>query len=112
MKNLVNVLLISLVISIASAFAFDNPSKTLIVFSADWCKYCQVAKYDMNYDPKVRELLKNYEVIFVDYDVDKDMVEGYNIKSIPAFIILSNGGEQDRKVGYVGGARGLQRFLK
>lgn len=112
MKNLVNVLILSLFISIASAFAYDPPSKTLLVFGADWCKYCAEAKYDINNDSRVREVIKNYEVVFVDYDVDKDLVDGYNIKTLPTFVILDGTKESGRKVGYNGGSRGLYKFLK
>lgn len=113
MRNtLVSVLLISCLISITSVFAFDNSAeKTLIIFSADWCKYCQVAKKDMKIDSQLSEVIKNYIIIDVNFDVDKDIVEGYNIKSIPAFVVFENGKEKGRKIGY-NGPNSLINFLK
>lgn len=113
MRNtLVSVLLISCLISIASAFAFDNSAeKTLIIFSADWCKYCQVAKKDMKIDAQLSEVIKNYVIIDVNFDVDKDIVKGYNIKTIPAFVVFENGKEKGRKIGY-NGPKSLINFLK
>lgn len=113
MRNtLVSVLLISCLISIASAFAFDNTSeKVLIIFSADWCKYCHIAKNDMKNDPKLSEIVKNYTIVDVDFDVDKDIVDGYNIKTVPAFVVFENGKEKGRKIGYHGPSN-LVNFLK
>jgi thiol-disulfide isomerase/thioredoxin len=104
MRNtLVSVLLISCLISIASAFAFDNTSeKVLIIFSADWCKYCHIAKNDIKNDPQLSEIVKNYTIVDIDFDVDKEIVKGYNIKSIPTFVVFENGKEKDRLQGYKG----------
>ncbi len=113
MRNtLASVLLISCLISIASAFAFDHAEeKILIVFSADWCKHCHIAKNDMKNDPQLSEIVKNYTIVDVDFDVDKDIVDGYNIKTIPAFVIFEKGKETGRKIGY-NGPNNLVNFLK
>lgn len=113
MRNtLVSVLLVSCLISIASVFAFDNTNeKVLIIFSADWCHFCQVAKNDMHNDKQLSEVIKNYTIIDVDFDVDKDVVSGYNIKSIPAFVTFQGGKETGRQIGY-NSPRQLVNFLK
>lgn len=101
-SSLASVLTISFLISCASVFAFDSKEKTLIVFSADWCKYCQVAKQDIQDHHKLSEVIKNYTIVDVDFDVDKDIVRGYNIKSIPTFVVFENGKEKGRLEGYKG----------
>lgn len=111
-KGMINILVISWLISAASAFAFDVNKPTLLFFTADWCKYCQVAKHDLNNDAELIETIKGYDVIFLDYDVDKEFVSGYNIKTIPTFIILKDGKQIDRKEGYRGGARSFNKFLQ
>jgi len=111
-KSILNVLIISWLISAASAFAFDNSKPTLLFFTAPWCKYCQVAKHDIDNDKELSETIKGYDVVFLDHDLDKDLVEGYNIKTLPTFIIFKNGKQTGRKEGYGGGARGLNKFLK
>jgi thioredoxin-related protein len=113
MRNtLVSVLLISWLISINSVFAFDNSAeKTLIIFSADWCKYCQLAKNDMNNNNQLSEIIKNYTIIDVDFDVDNDIATGYNIKSIPAFVTFQGGKETGRQIGYKNPQQ-LINFLK
>lgn len=110
-KQYLTLCLLTWMISVATVYAYDSSEKTLLIFSAPWCKYCQIAKNDINTDKELSETIKNYEVIVVDYDMDKDMVEGYNIKTIPAFIILKNKKEVKRHIGY-NGAKHLNQFIK
>jgi hypothetical protein len=69
-------------------------------------------KQDLHKDKNLSEAIKQYDIIELDYDIDKDAVAGYNIKMVPSFVITSNGKEIARKVGYNGGANGLYQFLK
>jgi thioredoxin-related protein len=102
-NSLSSVLLLSTLISIATVFAADHPKeKTLIIFSANWCKYCQVAKNDMENHKKLSETIKNYSIVDVNFDVDKEIVRGYNIKSIPTFVVFEGGKEKGRLEGYKG----------
>jgi thiol-disulfide isomerase/thioredoxin len=110
-NSIISVLLISCLISMASVFANDSDYKpVLIMFSADWCKYCQVAKKDINNDKVLSEVVKNYQVVTADFDVDKDLVEGYDIKSIPSFVTIK-GRTVTKKIGYKG-PKDLTKFLE
>lgn len=112
MKNLVSVFLVSFLISLCSMQAFSDEEKrpTLIIFSADWCSHCKKAKADINNDKELSETIKNYYIVMADYDVDKDLVDGYNIKKIPTFVII-NKGMVNKKTGYHD-PKDLNRFLK
>jgi thioredoxin-related protein len=112
-NSLANALLISALISIVSLFCFAGDTsnqKVLIIFSADWCAYCQKVKDDINHDPEISEIIKDYEVIIVDFDRDKELVEGYGVKSLPT-IIKKYQGKTFTKVGYKN-KRDLKNFLK
>jgi thioredoxin-related protein len=100
-------------VSVATLFAYGDNSntKTLIIFSANWCKYCHIAKNDMNQDKELSKTIKQYEIIEIDYDKDIEIVEGYGIKSIPAFIVIENRKELKRQIGY-NGPKQLNDFLK
>jgi thiol-disulfide isomerase/thioredoxin len=111
MKTNTFIFFLSVIISIYTLQCFAGENKTLIIFSADWCQYCQVAKNDINVHPELSETVKQYEVIVVDYDKDKDIVQGHNIKTIPAFLIYDKGKEQGRLIGYKGPQQ-LNSFLK
>ena len=110
-NSLTSVLIISFLISLASVFCFANDDKpTLLVFSADWCPSCIRAKNDINNDTALADAIKNYYIVVADFDVDKDLVEGYNIKNIPTFVVLK-GTSVTKKVGY-NGPKDLLKFIK
>jgi thiol-disulfide isomerase/thioredoxin len=111
MKTNTFIFFLSVIISIYTLQCFAGENKTLIIFSADWCQYCQVAKNDINVHPELSETVKQYDVIVVDYDKDKDIVQVHNIKTIPAFLIYDKGKEQGRLIGYKGPQQ-LNSFLK
>jgi thioredoxin-related protein len=110
-SNIISILLISCLISISTVLAYDNQKKTLLIFSASWCQYCQIAKNDINTNNKLSEIIKNYDIIELDHAVDKDAFTGYNIKTLPTFVIMQNGREIGRSTGY-NGYRSLYNFLK
>jgi thioredoxin-related protein len=113
MKNtgIISVLLLSCLISISTVLAFDNNKKTLLIFSADWCGPCRTMKQDLNIDKNLSSIIKEYDIIEIDYDVDKDVVAGYNIKVVPSFVIMHQGKELGRKTGY-NGPSSLYNFLR
>lgn len=112
-KHNIAFFLLTWIISVATVYAYDNvASKTLLIFSADWCEYCQKAKNDIEKDIHLSETVKQYEIIIIDYDIDKDAVSGYNIKTIPTFIVLKNNKEVKRQIGYNGSHKQLNKFLK
>lgn len=73
----------------------QKQKKVLMVFSADWCKYCQYLKKDL---PKFD--LKDYEVKIINFDKRKDLVKKYNIHSLPTSIIIFENQEKSRMEGY------------
>ena len=110
-NSLSTVLFVSFLISLASISCYANESlPTLIIFSADWCPSCLKAKNDINNNLELSEAVKNYYVVTADFDVDKDLVEGYNIKSIPTFVIIRET-NVSKKVGY-NGPKDLLKFIK
>ena len=41
----------------------------------------------------------NVKVLFIDADVNKELVNKYQVKGVPVFIVFKNGEEYFRKVG-------------
>lgn len=110
-----NVLLISVLISIASikGFSFDFgflPEKEpaveqkakLIIFSATWCGPCNAMKKFMFDKPSADmvELLDNYDIIQYDFDQSKDMVRKYKVDVVPYSIIEKDDKEIARMRGF------------
>ena len=79
------------------ALSETSHKEILVVFTADWCKYCSIMKQDISKTPKVVE---DKIVCYVDYDTNTDLVKEYKVKLIPDYFILKNRMEIRRKVGY------------
>lgn len=80
----------------AVALAENSKQDIVVVFTADWCKYCNKFKKEMNNN----DVLKNKIVCYIDYDTNKDIIKEYMVSTIPDFMILRNKIEIKRKVGY------------
>jgi len=76
----------------------------IIDFWADWCNPCKM----MN--PILDEIEKEYgiEIERIDADSNKDMLEKYNVTSIPTYIIVDN---NDQEVKRIVGAMPKFRFV-
>ena len=86
-------------IDAAKQEAKDTDSKLVIVFGADWCKYCTILKSDLQ--NKLMEI-NNTVICIVDYDTNKDLVDQFKVKTIPDSLIIEDNTVVRRKVGYPG----------
>ena len=68
----------------------------VIDFWATWCGPCKLMNPILD---EVEKENPNLTITRVDIDSDKDMVEQYNIQSVPTYIILKDGKEIDRIIG-------------
>lgn len=70
----------------------------ILLFSADWCRYCQKLK------PIVEKVSKEYrdelEIYIIDVDSLGRLSQDYNIQGLPTVVIMKDGEEQSRLVGY------------
>jgi len=110
--NNAKIFLLSFLISLATLSCYGNDSeKTMLIFTARWCKYCTFAKNDIRNHDIISEKIKEYTIIEVDYDKDKDIAKGHNVNTLPTFIIFQDGKEVRRMSGY-GGSNKLIDFLQ
>lgn len=69
----------------------------MVEFYADWCVHCQRMK------PVVQEFkegMKEFvQVITINVDENKELVESYNVESTPTFILMRNGEQLWRQSG-------------
>ena len=74
----------------------SNNKTVLIDFSTQWCVPCKKMK------PIIEDIQRenpNVKVLFIDADVNKELVKKYQVKGVPVFIVFKNGEEYFRKVG-------------
>lgn len=80
----------------------------LLIFTAKWCAPCQRLKEDLAANP---EITGGYEVGFVDFDREKELVRAYDVKTVPTFFILEGNRVVRQQVGYRGPDQ-LKRWLR
>jgi thioredoxin 1 len=59
--------------------------KYVFYFTADWCGPCKKVR------PIVQELIQEgYSFQIIDVDIEKELVEKFEISSVPTFILFKN----------------------
>ena len=81
-------------------FLMDKPRPQLLIFSADWCGPCQAAKKAMKEDVSLKRIVESYDVVSYNFDIALPMRRKYNVNRIPTFIVVSEGEEIRRQVGF------------
>ncbi len=84
----------------------------LIIFSADWCLPCKVARKQMNENDELRTILEeDYTVVTYNFDKDKEARRKYNVSRVPTYIVELKGRILRKQTGY-GGDSKLKSFLR
>ena len=81
----------------------------LIDFFADWCGPCKMLS------PIVDEIAQESEdikVVKINVDESPDIAMDYRVMSIPTLIVIKDGQEKARSVGFVEKAKILELFIK
>lgn len=81
-------------------FLMSKSRPQLIIFSADWCGPCQEAKKAMKENVALKRIIDSYEVVKYNFDVAIPMRRKYNVNRVPTFIVVSDGEEIRRQVGF------------
>jgi len=81
----------------AIALSESSEKDILVVFSAEWCKFCKILEKDIVQNPAAFD---NLVICYVDIDNNKDLAKIYNVGKIPDYFILHNKIETKRRVGY------------
>jgi thiol-disulfide isomerase/thioredoxin len=79
----------------------------LLVFSADWCKYCKMLKRDLSASVSKDEL-QDLIICTIDVDNNTSMKRKYGVGAIPDSVFMSENKIKSRKKGY----NSLSGYLK
>ena len=91
-------------------FLMSKSRPQLLIFSADWCAPCKAAKKAMLENVALKRIVDSYEVLEYNFDIAMPMRKKYNVDRVPTFIVVSDGEEIRRQVGF-GGSEKLIDFL-
>lgn len=91
---------------VATQQSEETNTKLLLVFTADWCKYCVYLKDDLMENMDM--VNEKYTVCFVDYDTNPDLVRKYNVTKIPVSLIVP---DKIKRTGYSRDFNNYRNFL-
>lgn len=61
----------------------------LVFFEADWCNWCTRMKNESMTDKDIKDIMKNYVLVFVDYDRSKSVARKFGIGGLPSYVITN-----------------------
>ena len=85
-------------IALAEQNAKDNNKTLLLIFTADWCKYCVPLKQQVQSNIEI--VNQKFVVCYVDFDKNKDLAAKYSVRSLPASVFIKDNGERKTILGF------------
>lgn len=82
-------------------------SKELLIISAVWCPSCLIMN---KYIKKIQQEYPTLEIIKLDYDLDEEKVEPYQVGSILPVMILKN--DRDEEIGRLVGEKDYYEVIE
>src|SRR6185295_19085228 len=87
--------------------AREKKQPTLIYFTAGWCHYCRLMEKGALQDEGVMKNISSLVRAKVDFDAHPQLVARYQIRGVPAFVMLNDSGEE---VARTSGAMDARKF--
>ena len=85
----------------AKKMALASNKLIFVDFTASWCGPCKMMDANVWSKEDVQMQMKNYVTVQIDIDINKDIANSYNIRSIPNLFILDpNGKIVENNMGY------------
>ena len=69
----------------------------LIDFNAAWCGPCRMLRPVLE---EIAEERNDYKIVSINIDKEESLAEEFNVYSIPCLVIMKNGKEENRSVGF------------
>ncbi len=82
----------------AIALSEELNKEVLVIFTANWCDYCNQMKKDLEYCQELEGMI----LCFVNIDKNPELKQEYKVRSIPDYFLLKDKIEIKRQKGYYG----------
>lgn len=76
----------------------ESEKKVLVDFYAEWCGPCKMLAPIID---EIAEENENIKVVKINVDEAQELAEKYDVMSIPTVLVIKNGQEIEKSVGYV-----------
>jgi len=91
--------------------AREQNKPALLMFSASWCGPCNQMKKNVFTMDVVKRVLAGWVTVYIDGDNHRDLMEKYEVRFFPTFVILhSDGRENGRFFGYTSTEKFLMKL--
>ena len=74
----------------------SSSKKCVIDFYATWCTPCKIMNPVLE---SVENEIGHGSIYKIDIEQNKDLIQRFNIQSVPTFLFFENGYEKERKIG-------------
>jgi thioredoxin-like negative regulator of GroEL len=92
--------------------AKEQQKPVLVEFTADWCHYCKVMEKGTLQEATTLAAMQAYVPLRLDYDKETELVRRFGIQGIPAFLILSESGDEAARTSGAQPAAEFAKWLK
>jgi thiol:disulfide interchange protein len=92
--------------------AKEEDKHVLLIFTADWCSFCEEMKKTTLQDEAVKKAMEKYVVYTVDTDKERPLAVKYDVSTIPAYVIINNEEKVLKKDKGYKGSKNFERWLK
>ena len=76
----------------------ESKIPVIVDFNATWCGPCRMLKPVLD---ELSEETKDYKIVSIDVDDNQDLAKEYGVLSIPCLVVLKDGKEIKRSVGFI-----------
>lgn len=96
-------------IAVAEQTAEQTDTKLMLVFVADWCRYCKPLKDHIKQNKD--NITEEYTICYVNFDNNKKLAQKYSVSSLPSTILIDKEKRLIQKItGYMNYDSYMQRI--
>lgn len=81
------------------SLVMENSKVSIVDFWAPWCGYC--VRMSPVFDALAEQFGDRANFVKINTDEQMDLAREFKIEVLPSFIIIKDGVEVDRKIGYI-----------